>query len=132
MMKKILISTGGVSSSRGLLGDNFDFRTLIETLVSLKMDADHCIEWKDLDLDLGDVGSKPGQTSVVVTKLKAFIPSNDPVSSNADPKGKAPMGSRGARAKFSFTPKTKLSHKWRGVTRPCLRARGILVWAQTQ
>jgi hypothetical protein len=116
VIMKILIPTGGVSSSRGLLGENFDFRTFIEMLFSLKMDADHCIEWIDLDLDLGDVGSKPGPMSVVVTRSKAFIPSNDLVSSNADPKGKAPMGSRGARAKFSFKPKTKLSHKWRGVT----------------
>jgi hypothetical protein len=77
-----------------------------------------------LGLRPSNVGSKPSPMGVVVSELKAisvgFILSKAPVSilgpppvthSTPDPKGKAPVGSRGARAKFSFKLKTKLSHK---------------------
>lgn len=50
---------------RGLLGDNFDFCTLRETLRHIKMDVCRCLEWLDMGQGPSGFGSRPSLESLV-------------------------------------------------------------------
>jgi hypothetical protein len=55
---------------RGLLDDNFDFCTLRESLVCIKMDVGRCLEWLEMGLGRDVFGSRPRPESGVLAKLK--------------------------------------------------------------
>ena len=112
MMK--ILNPMSVESRHGTLGENFDFHTHRETLAHIKVGMARCIEWIDLSQGPHDVGSKPSPMGVELKpNSEDFIPSKAPIvmrisgplpmdHSSQDSKDKAPMGSGGALAKFSF------------------------------
>jgi hypothetical protein len=55
---------------RGLLDDNFDFCTLRESLVCIKMDVGRCLEWLEMGQGRDVFGSRPRPESGVLAKLK--------------------------------------------------------------
>lgn len=117
---------GGVCSreDKGCLGESFDLRTLREMLIRINLDVVRCLEWIDLGQGPGICGNKSSLVGVEPKPSAEEVPSmplvlasilGPPPVAHADRdfKGKAPMGSGGARAKFSVKPKTKISLKWK-------------------
>lgn len=82
--------------------------------MSLRKDVDQCLEWIDSSLGLGVVGSQKGLVGFFPSKaLVSLLGPLLAIRSNLGPKGKALMGSRVIWAKYSFKPKSKLTHKWK-------------------